>query len=156
MSQEIRISVRNLVEFILRSGDIDNRRGPMGDKDAMLLGGKLHRKIQGRMGSDYQAEVFLSQSFDMGEFSIRVEGRADGIIQEEAGAVVDEIKGIFRSLEFLKEPVAVHLAQAKCYAYLYGFQQGLEEMTVQMTYCNLETEEIKRFREKFPMKELES
>ncbi len=155
MSQEIRISVRNLVEFILRSGDIDNRRGPMGDKDAMLLGGKLHRKIQGKMGANYQAEVFLSQSFDMGEFAIRVEGRADGIIQEEEGAVVDEIKGIFRSLEFLKEPVLVHLAQAKCYAYLYGAGQGLEDMTVQMTYCNLETEEIKRFREKFSLQELE-
>ena len=30
-----RISVRNLVEFILQSGDLDNRRGTI-DKDAML------------------------------------------------------------------------------------------------------------------------
>ena len=44
----IRISVRNLVEFILRSGDIDNRIAAA-DKDAMLLGGKIHRKIQRRM-----------------------------------------------------------------------------------------------------------
>ena len=46
----IRISVRNLVEFILRSGDLDNRRGSRADKDAMLMGGKIHRKIQRRMG----------------------------------------------------------------------------------------------------------
>ena len=32
----IRISVRNLVEFIFRSGDIDNRIAGM-DKDAMLM-----------------------------------------------------------------------------------------------------------------------
>ena len=109
MDQNIRISVRSLVEFILRSGDIDNRRGTMADKDAMLLGGRLHRKIQGRMGSAYQAEVFLSGTFDTASahfrkdaspfsFSITVEGRADGIIQEEDGMAVDEIKGIFRSL----------------------------------------------------------
>ena len=54
----IRISVRNLVEFILRSGDIDNRIAAA-DKDAMLLGGKIHRKIQRRMGADYHAEVTL-------------------------------------------------------------------------------------------------
>ena len=50
----IRISVRSLVEFIMRSGDIDNRIAGA-DKDSMLLGGKIHRKIQRRMGSDYHA-----------------------------------------------------------------------------------------------------
>ena len=42
MSEEnkrsIRISVRNLVEFVLRSGDIDNRRSGNAQKDAMLAG----------------------------------------------------------------------------------------------------------------------
>ena len=166
MEQNIRISVRSLVEFILRSGDIDNRRGTMADKDAMLLGGRLHRKIQGRMGSAYQAEVFLSGIFpadslhfqsrlEKTDFSITVEGRADGIIQEDGGVAVDEIKGILRSLEYLTEPVPVHLAQAKCYAYLYSLDRQLETITVQMTYCNLETEEIRRFRELYTFQELE-
>ena len=47
----IRISVRNLVEFVLRSGDIDNRAAGA-DRDAMLLGGKIHRKIQRKMGAE--------------------------------------------------------------------------------------------------------
>ena len=55
----IRISVRNLVEFILRSGDIDNRTGGS-DKDAMQQGGRMHRKIQKSMGADYHAEVVLT------------------------------------------------------------------------------------------------
>lgn len=63
MSEEnkrsIRISVRNLVEFVLRSGDIDNRRSGNAQKDAMLAGGRIHRKIQKRMGSGYRAEVPL-------------------------------------------------------------------------------------------------
>ena len=58
--KEIRISVRNLVEFVLRSGDIDNRRSASAQKDAMLAGGRIHRKIQKRMGSGYRAEVPLN------------------------------------------------------------------------------------------------
>ena len=75
--EEIRVSVRNLVEFILRSGDIDNRRGTMADKDAMQMGSRLHRKIQGKMGADYHAEVPLRTQIDCDGFLLIVEGRAD-------------------------------------------------------------------------------
>ena len=117
-----RISVRGLVEFILRSGDIDDRTGGMPDTDAMLMGGRIHRKIQARMGPEYQAEVPLSGLFDCGDFLLCLEGRADGIFGPEDGSgmmTVDEIKGVMRRVERLREPVGVHLAQAKCYAYLY-------------------------------------
>ena len=157
MEQEqpiIRISVRNLVEFILRSGDIDNRIAGM-DKDAMLMGGKIHRKIQRQMGAGYHAEVSLKYEILCRGFILSVEGRADGIMETADGIVVDEIKGIYKELEFLKEPVPVHLAQAMCYAYIYANQQGLSDIGVQMTYCNLETEEIKRFQNVYPYEELE-
>ncbi len=55
---EIRISVRGLVEFILRHGDLDNRHQAV-PEDAMQEGGRIHRKIQKRMGAEYQAEVSL-------------------------------------------------------------------------------------------------
>ncbi len=157
MEQEqpiIRISVRNLVEFILRSGDIDNRIAGM-DKDAMLMGGKIHRKIQRQMGAGYHAEVSLKHEILCRGFILSVEGRADGIMETADRIVVDEIKGIYKELEFLKEPVPVHLAQAMCYAYIYANQQGLSDIGVQMTYCNLETEEIKRFQNVYPYEELE-
>ena len=96
-AENVRISVRNLVEFILRSGDIDNSKGSFSDPDAMQMGSRLHRKIQGRMGSNYQPEVFLTGTFPFpGDgISITVEGRADGIIQENSGMTVDEIKGVY-------------------------------------------------------------
>lgn len=150
----IRISVRNLVEFILRSGDIDNRRGAMADKDAMQLGSRLHRKIQGQMGMNYRAEVPLKYMVELSDFCISVEGRADGILTEEDGVTIDEIKGVCRDLEFIKEPVEVHLAQAMCYAYIYGAQEKLQKITVQMTYCNLDTEAIKRFEKEYEFDEL--
>lgn len=156
----VRVSVRNLVEFILRSGDIDNRVSGGMDREAMLMGGRLHRKIQRRMGADYHAEVSLKTLIPCGDFSLQVEGRADGIIiREEKGqteVTVDEIKGVLRDLEHIKEPVGVHLAQAMCYAYIYAEQTELEQIDVQMTYCNLDTEEIKRFVSSYTRKELKT
>ena len=55
----IKISVRNLVEFILREGDIDNRQGMGASAEAMQEGSRMHRRIQRSMGSDYHAEVPL-------------------------------------------------------------------------------------------------
>lgn len=145
----IRISVRNLVEFILRGGDIDNRTAGA-DKDAMLMGGKIHRKIQKQMKAGYHAEVPLKYEVACKGFVLSVEGRADGVIECPEGIVIDEIKGIFRDLEFLLEPVPVHLAQAKCYAFIYADVHKLEEIGVQMTYCNMDTEEIRRFQSVYP------
>ena len=148
----IRISVRNLVEFILSEGDLDNRR-KKADKDAMQLGSKIHRKIQRQMGSNYSAEVSLKEEIVWDDISLLVEGRADGIFEEE-GIWIDEIKGIYRDLTRLEQPINVHLAQAKCYAYIYAKKEGIEQIGVQMTYCQMETEEIKRFREVYKFDEL--
>lgn len=153
--ETVRVSVRNLVEFILRSGDLDNRRGGFADKEAMTKGSKLHRKIQKQMGSSYKAEVPLSYEVEYDEFSILIEGRADGILEEDERVIVDEIKGVYRDLRFLQEPQEVHLAQAKCYAYIYGKQNKRKEMAVWMTYCHLETEEVLRFEKEYDMEELE-
>ncbi len=152
--EEIKISVRNLVEFILRSGDIDNRHGSMADKEAMQLGSRLHRKIQGQMESDYTAEVALKHRIDCGKYTLLIEGRADGIQVNETGVLIDEIKGIYRDLVLVTEPVEVHQAQAKCYGYIYALTHELKKITIQMTYCQLETEEIKRFQKEYSFEEL--
>ena len=83
-----------------------------------------------------------------------LEGRADGIIVRDGQTIIDEIKGIYQNVNLLEAPVLVHLAQAKCYAYIVALQQGLAEISVQMTYCNLDTEEIKRFQEHYTFEEI--
>ena len=152
--RQIRISVRNLVEFVLRSGDIDNRRTAGAQREAMLAGGRMHRKIQRRMGSGYQAEVSLHHSVEEDGFQIVVEGRADGIIRDGKDVTIDEIKCVYQDVNCLEEAVGVHMAQARCYGYIYGLQEALDEVTLQLTYCNLETEEIRRFQEIQTMDEL--
>lgn len=152
----IKISVRNLVEFILRSGDIDNRQGGKNDKEAMQAGSKMHRKIQRQMGSEYHAEYPLKLEVDKSDFTITVEGRADGIIIEQDKVTIDEIKGVYFDLEYLENAIEVHVAQAKCYAYIYGKEEGLSAITIQMTYCNLDTEQKKYFHETIGFLELEN
>ena len=150
----INISVRSFVEFLLRGGDIDSRFGGS-TLSAMQEGSRIHRKIQGKMGPDYAPEVPLYFSCEKKEYAICIEGRADGIIENAEGVTIDEIKGTYRKLDHMKEPVPVHLAQAKCYAYMYGVDRGLEEVRVRITYCNLETEEIRYFYQDYSFKELE-
>lgn len=172
---EIQVSVRNLVEFILRSGNIDNRRTKSPD-NAMQEGGRIHRMIQRRMGADYHAEVLLRYLVETENYTIKIEGRADGIIIQKLGdkaqipeltetelspaykdcvtVTIDEIKGTYREIHRIKEAVPVHLAQAKCYAYIYGIQNGLRHIRVRLTYCNIDTEEIKYFHYEYDMEEL--
>lgn len=152
--EKIRISVRNLVEFVLRHGDIDKRHQVSPD-DAMQEGSRIHRMIQRRMGAEYQAEVPLKISFEEEGYFLTVEGRADGIIHHEDRVIIDEIKGTYRDPVKWKEPLPLHLAQAKCYAYIYSMQQELSEIQVRMTYCHIPTEELRYFYQAFSFEELE-
>ena len=141
----VRISVRNLVEFLLRSGDLTAGAGRIPDQEAMLAGSRIHRKIQGRRGGAYRAEVPLKERVDFDTFDLVVEGRADGIDTDKKGSVIEEIKGIYADVSKLESPVPVHLAQAKCYACIFAKQENLETIRIRMTYCSLETEEIRSF-----------
>ena len=153
---KVRISVRNLVEFILRSGDLDNSRGSSGDKEAMLKGGRLHRKVQRSMKGNYQAEVSLKRESEYEDVIIQVEGRADGIFTEDGEFWIDEIKGTYGNLQAMEVPVPVHRAQAMCYGWIYGEKEGLSQIGIQMTYSHLDTEDTRRFREIFSMEELKN
>ena len=179
----IKISVRNLVEFILREGDIDNRHGRTASPEAMWEGSRIHKRIQKNKGANYHAEVPLKIELSEGDYTLAIEGRADGIeitcdgerqldfsdnfnhlaVEEGMHVTIDEIKGIYMNLDALDEPVGVHRAQAMCYAYIYALQHDLAEISVQLTYCNLDTIELtktaflgnlKYFRETFSFAEL--
>ena len=172
----LRISVRRLVEFLLRTGDI----GAIGDWrssiEAMRAGSNIHRMLQASAGPSYQAEVSLAGSFffpngtfdpyaarleireeavsDQQGFFLRVEGRADGIVDDGTGPIViDEIKGVSRDVAGIREPDPIHEAQALCYAYLYlRSSRGSaalstafdEQVTVRLTYASMTTGEVRQ------------
>ena len=205
MISQIHISVRSLVEFIMRSGNIDNRRRASSGPEVMLEGANIHRMIQRRMGAGYHAEVYLSCIIERADVEIVLDGRADGIIipqshsdinisfledsqnitadldmsSDDAGTfdvsdltpalsymedtqdlkglvVIDEIKTTYRDLEKIKAPENVHLAQAKCYAYIVAAFAHLPAVGVRMTYCNTETKEIRYFDSVYSADEITS
>lgn len=150
---ETRISVRNLVEFILRSGDIDNRISGASE-NALVEGTRIHKMIQKRAGSDYRAEVPLLIKYSEDDVEITVEGRADGIIDNASGVTIDEIKSTYADVMKYKEAWPVHLAQAKFYAYIYAVQNDLLAIKVRLTYVNIDTEEIRYFNYTYLKEEL--
>ncbi len=172
--KEIRLSVRSLVEFIFRSGDLDNRRRTSSEL-AMAEGNRVHRMLQKKGGAGYHAEVGLRWNYEAEEYHICLEGRADGIMEDyvpeeyrklgeqmplfatEYGLMdvptpltyIDEIKGTYQALSRIKEPYLEHLAQAKCYAYIVAMEEELSEIGVRVTYCNFEDHDLKYFHYTF-------
>ncbi len=151
---ELKVSVRYLVEFVLRSGDLKSGEG-LSKPEAMLEGGRIHRKLQKAMGSTYRSEVPLKYEKEYDSFVLIIEGRADGIYKVRGTEVIDEIKGTYTDLSTMEEPVPVHLAQACCYAYMHALDNGLKKIRVQVRYCNMRTENIRKFSVDYTFEELE-
>lgn len=153
MINKIKISVRNLVEFVMRSGDIDNTFRSM---NSAVEGTKAHGKVQKSYGAGYRSEVTLRHRVEYEEFTIEVQGRADGILEDRGGATIDEIKSTTRDLDEIDEGFnPLHWAQAKCYGYIYCVDSNLDEISIQITYFHIETEEKKIIKKKFTLRELE-
>ena len=177
--KEIRLSVRSLVEFIYRSGDLDNRSRTSTEL-AMSEGNRVHRMLQKKGGAGYHSEVGLRYHYRTEKYDICLEGRADGVMEDyvpeeylemaqelplfaaEYGVVdapkpltyIDEIKGTYRKLSRIKEPYLEHLAQAKCYAYIVAMEDDLPEIGVRVTYCNFDDHDLKYFHHIFTKEEL--
>ena len=161
------VSVRDIVEFIMRSGDLDPGAGSLAELDAMQEGQKLHRKIQKEGGAGYKAEVPLRHVSELDGLVLTVSGRADGVITEVRMAedeshelslretvAIDEIKCTYRDLASMEDAVPVHRAQALCYAYFYACDHDLAEIDVQNTYVSFDKHNVRRFRETWTREKL--
>ena len=150
-----RLPVRQLVEFLLRTGSIDSRFTGF---DRANEGARIHRKLQKAAGEGYAAEVFLSGEREAAGIPFTIEGRADGIFTDEAGVtVIDEIKTTAVPTDDIAEDMnPCHWAQGMVYGALYGRQQGLEKLDVRLTYYQIDTDDILRFVRHFTLEELEA
>ena len=154
VKQEIKLSVRNLVEFILRYGSIDTTS--VGINNRQVEGTRIHKKIQKSSGEDYEAEVALKYRFEAEEFILNIEGRADGIIKGKNRITIDEIKTTTAPLKLIDENFSLlHWAQAKCYAFIYSQNNNLDILDIRLTYYHLNTKEIIYFNKTVCKLELE-
>ncbi|WP_270996041.1 ATP-dependent DNA helicase [Listeria seeligeri] len=137
----VQISVRRLVEFVLRGGSIDSR---MTSSDRALEGTKIHQLLQKSAGEEYQAEVSLKLDRTVDGVVFLLDGRADGIINEQT---IDEIKTTETVMEEITEEFRpLHWAQLICYGFMLAEKSDLPEVTLQLTYYQVADEEIKQFR----------
>ena len=133
MSVLLKLSVHQLVDFLLRKGDIDDR---IFNSETMEEGTKIHRSFQLKQKKDYISEVDLKTTIKYGVYDVVLHGRTDGIILENP-ITIDEIKSTNSSLiEFNDENEEWHLGQAECYAYMYAKIHNLQKINIRLTYIS--------------------
>lgn len=150
---KIKLSVGSLIDFVMRSGDIDTsfRQNKRAEE-----GRKIHQKLQKEYGDYYLSEVPIKNETEFENIIFQVEGRVDGIYHKKNEVLIDEIKSTTRNLDELKyNSNPLHWAQAKCYGYFYCLNNNLENIDIQLTYYQVDTDEIKKIYKNFTFKELE-
>lgn len=134
MQPQLTLSVHQLVDFLLRTGDIDNR---IFNKASMAEGTKIHAYYQKKQGSHYVSEYPLKETFFVDDFTVTLEGRADGIILLPNRVIIDEIKSTVIDLdEFATTQKEWHLGQAECYALMYAHEKNLSQIDIRLTYIS--------------------
>ncbi len=152
MIRTIHIAVRQLVEYVLRCGDL--RLEFMGSVRA-VDGIRIHQQIQKQRPENYQAEVPVSYMLQNDRFQLSVNGRIDGVFSGNGQVIIEEIKSTRRKLDDLADnPDPVHWGQAECYAYMFAIQQGLSEITVQMTYVQADDGNIRELQRHYRIEHL--
>lgn len=131
--KQIELSVHELVDFVLRKGDIDSRSF---NSLTMQEGTRIHNIYQSKQGSNYLKEYPLKGIFSYEDSLVYLSGRSDGIILEEV-PIIEEIKSTNSDLSsFFKENEEWHLGQAICYGYLYAIEKGLDKVKIRLTYIS--------------------
>lgn len=136
-----KISVRDLIEFVLRFGDLVSSFSG-GNRNIEAI--KIHQKIQKNSGDNYNSEVSISHTIVKDNISLEINGRIDGVIIEEKNTIIDEIKTTTNDLNNITENYnSLHWAQVKCYAYFYCMEKKLNTINTRLTYYQMDTGEIK-------------
>ena len=149
-----RISVRELVEYRQKSGDLD---ATFFASPRAVEGIRLHQKIQKCRGAEYTSELPVSWTVESGDVELAVSGRIDGVFEYPDRVVVEEIKTTRKdpdTLEIAEDHP--YWAQVKCYGYMLACKKNLERIDLQLTCCNADTEKIRELGRTFAFEELEA
>jgi DNA excision repair protein ERCC-2 len=145
------VSVRELIEFVFRRGDLGGE-GQFVGSDRALAGIRGHQRIQRSRPAGYQTEIPVEHRIDAGEFILRIRGRIDGLLVTASEVLLEEIKTVQGRWD--KTPDPLHWAQAKFYACIYAREHGLSNIAIQLTYLELDAQEVTEFRETASFAEL--
>ncbi|WP_047985480.1 ATP-dependent DNA helicase [Ornithinibacillus californiensis] len=154
MTNVVKISVRNLVEYVYRSGSIESG---FRTSSTMTEGTRIHQLIQKGYREQDEKEVFLEAEIPYEDFVVRVDGRCDGLLKDGDAITIDEIKSTVHSLDEVQADThPVHWAQAIFYGYIYALDHNLSDVTIQLTYVQVKSQEQKQFQRVMTYEEMEA
>ena len=145
------ISVRDLVEFVLRQGDLGGEREFVGS-DRALAGIRGHQKIQRSRPTGYLTELPVEYRVETEDFTLQIRGRIDGLLIASEQVLLEEIKTVQGTWDHKADPL--HWAQAKFYAFMHAQENGLKELVLQLVYLELPAGKVTEFRQKLSFTEL--
>lgn len=145
------VSVRELVEFVCRTGDLDGRGGFSGPARAQA-GTRGHQRLQKSRPPGYQSEVPVARVLAGDGFTLELKGRLDGVFPGAVPPWIEEIKTV--TAGWLGEADPLHWAQGKLYAALLLDSLAAERIEVRLSYYDLDSDHVTPFREVFTRAEL--
>ena len=145
------VSVRDLVEFVLRQGDLGGAREFVGS-DRALAGIRGHQKIQRSRPTGYLTELPVEYRVETEEFTLHIRGRIDGLLITSQQVLLEEIKTVVGTWDHEADPL--HWAQAKFYAFIHAQEHALKELNIQLVYLELPAGKVTEFRQTFSFAEL--
>ncbi len=159
MNNEHTIGVRELIGFIYRSGNLDNRFNASDLSERGRLGVKAHKKIQKdyeeTFAGAFESEVYLTCSILKKNISLSIFGRADGIHRSKQEVTIDEIKTTRIPIEDIDELLDQnHLRQCMCYGYMVVSKEKLDQINLRITYYNTDNDHIKHLNFTYSKKDL--
>ena len=151
----IQISAGELSEFCFPEGSL----GVMPTLERMFEGTSAHKKLQNVYKEDesikYEKEVPLEFIKDYGEFSLKIQGRADGIFFNKKDYFIHEIKSTYCAKDSLSAPLKrAHKAQMMIYAFIFAKNNDLSEIKGRLSYFCLSDDNIVDFEYSFPYEPL--
>ncbi len=140
----ITVSVRALVDFVLRTGDLGGEAA-FSSPSRARAGIRGHQRLQKERPAGYEKEVPIVSEIPGEGFLFRIQGRMDGVLREPGRVLIEEIKTTAGRIMEERDPI--HWAQLKLYAAMCARQQSGEAIRIQLTYFELESGEVTQFAE---------
>lgn len=131
--EQLRASVRTLVEFTLHGEDIRPAGGMLRDMQEGVLGHKARQKL---LGDGWEAEVPLSLTVPVeeGECELLLSGRMDAFCDGDV-PVIEEIK-LWQRREPPRAAFPAHEMQAVCYGHMLCQGRAVTRVMIRVVYVD--------------------
>ena len=131
MQEQIRVSVRGLVEFSIHGEDIV----PAASKQMMTAGMKGHKARQETLGEGWQAEAPVSLVVEAEGIAFLISGRMDAYYEAEI-PVIEELKLSHTGYAPPREALPEHRAQAEVYGHMICTENQKAAVIIRVAYVS--------------------